>query len=1047
MLSKFSVKKPYTVVVAIILVLILGVVSYTKMTVDLIPSINLPYAVIATSYIGASPEEVETVVTSTLEQTMASVNNIKNISSISSENMSMIILEFNEDTNMDSAMIEMRESLDMVTAYFPEEIGSPMIFKLNPDMMPIAVISTSVEGMTDQESAKYIEDNIIPEIKSVDGVASVTPSGLIENMIDVTLSEVKINALKEKIQGIITEALGTATFPENALTTDISSVEITKEMIAGILSGQSFAMPAGSISSEDGTSYLVRVGEKITNVDELKSLKLMEIPLVGDILLSDVADIGLYDNSNTMYSRVDGNHAIMLQLQKQPNFSTADVSNSVFEKIDKLTADNENLKFTTLMDQGEYVDLMINSIIKNLLFGAAFAIIILFIFLRKIKPTLIVGTSIFISVIAAFVLMYFFGITLNMVSMGGLTLGVGMLVDNSIVVIENIYRLRAEGKSAKEAAVEGAKEVAGAITASTLTTIVVFVPIVFTSGITKELFTDMALTIAFSLIASLLVALTLVPAAASTMLNKNFETKPNFIDKMTNGYVKLLDKSLKHNWLALLVAVVLLGGSILAALSSGTELFPEMDTGTISVTIDVPDKFTKEEIFTALDLVTETISVIPDIETVGAMYSSTSSEMSFITSMAGTGIQSYVLLKEDHKKSTNEIVEEIRTKTQDFDFEVTVSGSNMDMSMLSGGQIVINVYGRDLDKLRLTATEISDIINTIEGSTEVDNGLGKTSEEIRVVVNKEKAISKGLTVAQVYMAVSSDISTARSTLSITDGESEYAVFVKDDREKPITYADLSKMTITSPTGEVVTISDVADIVNAEGFTSINHNGQERYVTVTGSLLDGYDTKEVNDKIEEALEKYDLPSGIRYEIAGESESMNDTFKDLFLMLAMAIVFIYLIMVAQFQSLKSPFIVMFTLPLAFTGGFFALFFTGSKISVISIIGFIVLVGVVVNNGIVFVDYANQQMQKGLTCKDALLLTARNRIRPILMTALTTVIALVMMAFDTGSGSELMRPMAITTIGGMTYGTILTLFIVPAIYAITHKVKKNKKAVKAK
>ncbi len=565
MLSKFSVKKPYTVIVAIVLVVILGFVSYSKMTMDLLPSINMPYAVITTTYSGASPETVERTVTATLEQSMASVDNVEEVNSVSSEGISMVILKFHEDADMDSAMIEMRENLDLVEPYFPDEVGAPVIMKINPDMMPVMVSSVGLSGKEDSEAASYIEEKIIPELKSVEGVASVSASGLIENYIDLTISEDKVADLnsrlkefytkqaKEEIRSSVLEeaekqadeaaaaqkeqllSLGyteenaqaaadqvksaameqaekqaDAVVEEQMKSVEIPETDITKDMLSGILSGQNFSMPAGSVSSEDGSSWLVRVGDELQSPEELEELVIMSIPDFGDVTMSDVADIALSDNTSAMYSRVNGEYAVMLSLQKQPDYSTADVTNAVLARMDTLEEKNEGLSFHALMNQGDYVNIMIQTVLSNLVVGAGLAVIILIIFLRRIRPTLIVAASILLSVVTAFVLMFLCGISLNMISMSGLALGVGMLVDNSIVVMENICRMLSEGKSAKEAAIEGAKEVGGAITASTITTIVVFLPIIFTEGLTRQLFTDMALTITFSLLASLVVALTLV---------------------------------------------------------------------------------------------------------------------------------------------------------------------------------------------------------------------------------------------------------------------------------------------------------------------------------------------------------------------------------------------------------------------------------------------------------------------------------------------------------------------------------------------------------
>lgn len=1052
MLSRFSVKKPYTVFVAIIIVIILGVVSFTKMQVDLIPSFNLPYAVVVTTYPGASPEQVETVVTDTLETTFASLSNLKNISSVSAENMSLLIMEFNSDTNMDSALIEMRESLDMVSAYFPDEISSPMIMKLNPNMMPVMVTAASTENMEDAESADFIEEKIIPEIKSVSGVASVSATGLIENYVDVSISQEKLDSLTKKIAaqymaqaqasgnggGLadIIGANGDTVMPDM----DMSSFELTPELIGGILSGQSFSMPAGTAQSADGLNYMVRVGDKINSIDELKQLVVFSIEGVATVTLDDVCDIRTYDNSDMIYSKINGNHGIMLTIQKQPDYSTTEVTNAVTEKMNELS-EQENVTFTDLMNQGDYVNMMIQSILKNLISGGVLAIIILAIFLNKIKPTAIVGASIVISVITAFVLMYFTGVTLNMISMGGLALGVGMLVDNSIVVIENIFRHRSEGKSIKEAAIEGAKEVSGAIVASTLTTIVVFVPIVFTDGITRQLFVDMALTIGYSLVASLVVALTLVPAASSAMKGKSFIGENKWFSKFADWYTRMLGRSLKHKWVCIVAAVVLLAVSITGALLSGTEFFPQQNTGQISVNVELPEGMTQEEVFSSLDSLYETLNKFDEIETIGILRNDTSDAESALMSMMSSETSVYVLLKEEYIENTQEITDRISEELKKLPFEADISNSGMDMSALTGSAVSVNIFSDDLDTLMDTAKELGEEISALEGTDEIDNGLEETSSEYRIIVDKQKAISKGLTVAQVYMAVQPALAGETSYITINDGGTDYSVFVKDPRSEKLTVEKLGDLEVASTDGTAYKLSELAEITEAEGFASIIRSNQERTITVSGTLKSGYDVKQVNKEIQKIIDNYDFPKGTRAVIGGEYEQINDAFEDMFLMLTLAIIFIYLVMVAQFQSLKSPFIIMFTIPLAFTGGFLALLLTGNKVSVISLIGMVVLVGIVVNNGIVFVDYANQQREKGMSVNEALLLTGRNRIRPILMTALTTIIALMMMVFDTSSGGEMLRPLAITTVGGLTYATVLTLFLVPAMYGIFNKDKKKK------
>jgi len=628
-----------------------------------------------------------------------------------------------------------------------------------------------------------------------------------------------------------------------------------------------------------------------------------------------------------------------------------------------------------------------------------------------------------------------------MISMGGLALGVGMLVDNSIVVIENIFRHKSEGKSAVEAAIEGAKEVSGAIIASTLTTIVVFVPIVFTDGITRQLFTDMALTIGYSLIASLVVALTLVPMAASRLKDKAFISETKWFKKFADGYAKLLRKSLNHNWIVIVTSIVLLVGTMVAAFFSGTEFFPQMNTGEIAITVDIPDEYTDEQTFEALDNLYNTLSKFKEIETIGILRNDSTDAASSMMSMVSSGTSVYVLLKEEYIEKTADITERISAETDKLPYEVEVSSSSMDMSMLTGAQVSVNIFSDDLDTLRATAENLGKLIAELDGTDEIDNGLEETSSEYRIIVDKKKAIANNLTVAQIYLAVQPEIAGDKALTTIKDNGTEYSLFVKDSREKPVTVETLGDIEITTPTGEKVKVSDVAEIVEAEGFNAIVHSNQERYLSISGTLKSGYDVNKVNAEIQDIIDDYDFPNGTRAVVSGEFEQINEAFEDLFMMLFLAIIFIYLVMVAQFQSLKSPFIVMFTIPLAFTGGFAALLLTGHKVSVISLIGMVMLVGVVVNNGIVFVDYANQQREKGMSVNEALVVTGRNRLRPIIMTALTTIIALFMMVFDTSSGAEMLRPLAITTVGGLTYATVLTLFLVPAMYVMFNKDKKKK------
>lgn len=1029
MLPKFSVRRPYTIVVAIVIVIILGIVSLTRMSTDLLPSINLPYALVMTAYGGASPEEVETVVTGPIEQALASLSNLKNISSISRENMSLVILEFTSNVNMDTVFIEMRETLDMIAAYLPDEVGTPLMLKLNPDMLPIMTLAAAVEGMDISESSRFIEDNILHAFESIEGVASVSATGLVENGIHVILRQDKI----DQVNATIAQMLAQMGIPADSL----PSIELTRDMVAGILRGQNFSMPAGYIT-EAGTDYLVRTGDEIRDVEELKQLAVMVLPVPGlrPITLNDVADIAVVDNSDTMYSRLNGNDAVTISIHKQSEYSTADVAGLIRAKMEKLAQQYPDLEMVALMDQGVYVDMVVDSLTSNLLVGGALALLILIVFLRDVRPTIVVGLAIPVSLVTALVLMYFSDITLNVISMGGLALGVGMLVDNSIVVIENIYRMRSEGASAKEAAVQGAREVAGAIAASTLTTIAVFVPILFVQGMTREIFTDMGLTIAYSLLASLAIALTLVPMAASRVITKEVRQKDRVLRAVQSWYAKVLEFALRRKGLVLFIAVALLAVSIAGALSKGTQFFPDANTGQLVVRIDMPRGSTLEDTAAVADEAAEIISGIEYVEHVGASIGG-----GILAGPGGAGfadsVSIYVLIAEENIRHTNEVARKIREETAHLPAEVTVGDYGADMgSMLSGRGIELIVAGRDFDTLEAIAADVADIVASVEGTRDISDGIERSEPELRVVVDKDKSIAHGLTVAQVFMELKELLSAQGVTTTISVGNIDYAVRVLDeDSLREVTRADIEELVLETPQG-TVPLKAIADIQEAAGYRTIRRENQQRTLTVTAGLEDGYNIGLVSRKIAAKLADYDVPDGYTVKIGGEQEMIRETFADLYLMLALAVALIYLIMVAQFQSLLSPFIVMFTVPLGFTGGFLALFLTGNPVSVVAFLGLIILTGVVVNNGIVFVDYINVLRRSGLDKREAIIRAGTVRLRPILMTALTTIIALITLSFGVGTGSEMIQPMAITTIGGLIYATALTLVLVPVLYDLLHK-----------
>ena len=1211
-MPKFSVKKPMTVFVVVVVIIALGIVSTLKMTPDLLPSIDLPYVVVMTTYPGATPEEVETTVSRPLEQSLATLENLKSIQSVSSSNYSLIMLEFENDSNMDTAVVNTLQSVDLIEGSWDESIGSPNILKINPTMLPIAIAAVDMDGADTESMSSFVEDTLLNELEGITGVASISTGGLIESKINVVINEDKIEELNDELLGDASPDLASARAELNkglselkkaeaqiaesraelettkdetydqladaaaqldagvaqagALATQVKTLEgrkmaiqtqleqqlyagsmaamyaqqqgaepititkeeleaqltdvesqlailqmdsaaadaqlqqlqqayrdaergsydamegfadakeqldqaqsqivsqrsqmnsalaqldeaannkllteglssmITMDMVSGILQGQNFSMPAGYVQSGD-TRYLVSVGDKMEDVEDIEDLFLFDIEGLGKIYLKDVADVFFTDNSDAVYGSINGNPSIMLTFSKQSNYPTATVSNNIADKFEELSAEYEGLNFTMMMDQGDYIYLIIGAIGSSLGWGALFAILVLLFFLRDLKPTFITLLSIPVSIVFALVLMYFSGVTINMISLSGLAVAVGMLVDNSIVVIENIFRLRRLGVSPAKAAVAGAQQVAAAITSSTLTTVCVFAPIIFTEGLTRQLFTDMALTITYSLTASLIIALTLVPAMSSMMLKKVKPETKGFM-AFQNWYRRVASWNLRHKALVLLLSAALLVFTASATLAKGFIFMPEMSTPQLSGSLVMNDEDADiTETSEVSDEVLKRIETVDGVMTAGAMLSSDGSMGLLTGSTENAAVSLYIILDEDTKRSGEEINDDIMKLCEDLPCEISIMTASSMMSYTSalGGEgIGVNVYSADNDTLQEAAKEIGEILETVEGIDEVDNGLTEAEPEIHFAVDKQKAMEKGLTVAQVFMQVSDALTNETTATSLHMEGSDYDVVVveRDGSELTPKYIKNLKLTGTNADGEEITVKlkNIAEVIETESLPSVNRIDQKTYLGVSATVADGYNVTLVTNAAEEALKDWEAPADVTYEFSGENEMIMDAMEDLLLMMALGILLVYLIMVAQFQSLRSPFIIMFTIPLAFTGGLGALLIFDKELSIIAMIGLIMLVGIIVNNGIVLVDYINQLRAEGMAKKDAIIEAGATRMRPVLMTSLTTILGLVVMAVGKTAGTDMMQPIALVSIGGLAYATVMTLFVVPVIY----------------
>ena len=1419
MIPKFSVKKPLTVFVVALAVVILGVVSYMKMTPDLMPNMDFPYVIIVTSDPGASPESIEKEITRPIEESMATLDHIKTVTSTSQNSASMVVLEFEDGTDMNTLSLDIQQKLTALEGGWDETVSTPYTMKINPSMLPVMVAAISYEGMEVEQLSDFVNEELEQKLTGISGVASVDISGTLERQMHVVLDGEKLDkvsaemlveaekllddaektlkdarkqvvdaqemiadakedmayeaaggisgiasnagdmldevqkydpdqydpedfdpdnfnpedylpeeeelplfgtkefdalskdeqlaslvaegnareaaiaankatleeypslieenektieeneasikdledglsentkkradltaqllsapaeerealqkeldSLNEDYQELEAERIsltaanatlaaanqemtedtpllqaeiqedearlktldteiekrGTTRAAENKKTeedaekeaeqnekdaeqamedlddlldtlsnpayvsnmmvgamdgmTQLTEAEIrlndalmqidqgletikterknlkdtldvggmlTVSVIEQLLTAQNFSMPAGYIDDNEGVSYMVSVGDSLTTREEVEALVLFD-PGLGDmtpIRLEDIATVVYTDNGDEIYAKLNGVNGIIATFTKQSTYATAEVSDNITRRLAQLSEEYDGLDFHPLMDQGDYIYLIVETILSSLLWGALFSVLVLFLFLRDWRPTLITLISIPTSVIFAIVLMYFSGVTINMISLSGLAVSVGMLVDNSVVVIENIYRLRDKGATVIQAAVSGAQQVAGAVVSSTLTTVCVFLPIVFVEGFTKDLFTDLALTMTYSLMASLLVALTVVPAMGCGMLRRIPEKKAGLLDKVMPAYRKAITWSLSHKAIVLLASLVLLVASAAAILGRGFAFMPEMDMNSVNVSVTLPDDCTREEAESLVDEVSRRIQTIEEITAVGATLDGGGAAAML---GGGGGYSATVYVTMPDNISGNAVGRQINELCADMECEVSATNV-MDgmMSMMTGSGVSIQVYGDDMAQLQKAAKAIAAAMEKVEGTTDVSDGLEEAAPALHVSVDRTKAMQHGMTVAQVYLEVASALSTSSAAQDITLNDQSMSLTIEAAESSKLTRETLlqlkidpessaaamgamgggssmggmsammggsssgsmsmgsmdmsaledmlngetedgtdtegekkeEKKTETSTEEEDKTflLGDVATVEETVSLNTISHDQQRRTISVTAAIAEGYNVTLVSSDVEKAIRTLTLPEGVTIEHAGENETIMEAMGQLALMLVLGIVLVYFIMVAQFQSLREPFIVMFTIPLAFTGGFAALLIAGMEVSIISLIGFVMLVGIIVNNGIVLVDYINQQRMAGMERREAIIDAGVTRLRPILMTSLTTILGMIVTATAQNAGTSLMRPVALVCIGGLLYATLMTLLVVPCMYEIISK-----------
>ena len=1276
-MEKFSVKKPFTVLVAVVMVVILGFVAVTKMQTNLLPDVSTPYLMVVTVYPGASPERVQSEVSDVLQNSLT-VPGVEKITATSAENYSLLLMQFTDDTDMNSALVKVSNKLDQAKSDLPSSCLTPSIVEYSLNMNAFMTVAVSREGSDVYELSDLVKDTLVPYVQRKGGVSSVSSSGLVEKLVQVQLNQDKIDEINAQLLGIIdtqlasaksqldsaeaqiaagraeynkqlknfgntvsntvlgsmsdevgnavevvrkqaqallesvnqliavvkepeiqqalievqqglqkvldkfdqtgmrdidslieivgelrditdklTDALqklqervNTETGTEGSTATDLADelqlqqslqviystledtikamdsvpalmstfsgalgsftqqqlnaymqftearemlneyekqlesakqeyetartqalaqADVAKQLdietLAQLIYAQNFSMPAGYVEDKNGESWLLKVGEEYDSVDDIAGALLLHVDGYGDVRLSDVADVEVIDNAADSYTRLNGEQAAVLKIYKNATSSASDVSDNCLAAFKELEAQYDGLHVVVLSNQGNYITIIIKSILTSMAVGAALAILVLALFLKDIKPTLVVGISIPLSVLFAVVLMYFTGLDMNVMTLAGLSLGIGMLVDNSVVVIENIYRLRSRGVPAARAAVQGTRQVGMSVVASTLTSVCVFLPVVFSSSIVRSLMMPMSLCIGYCLMASLIVAVTVVPAAASTVLKKAEPKRLVWFEKVQDKYAQSLDWCLKHRALPLLAAVALLVFSGWQVLSMGVELLPTITSNEATITLTTQDGLNKEQSYEVAGKVLEAASAVDNVEEVGVSIDSSVAGMdisqlglpSTITDLLAAAnsygtYQFNVMLKEDLSsrqiETARQALVDAVNSVDDCSGTVEIAGMTGELtSQLSSG-LSIKLYGADEATLASLSEKVVDLVNDTEGFANATNGLGAGDATIILKVDRDKVRSYGLTVAQVYQQIAARLTTTTTAQTpVTVDGTTMNVQITDNLD-PVTKENMMDMTFetsvlstdgTTTTG-TCTLADIAEWETGTAPDSITSENQTEYVTVTADTLEGYNTTVQSRVLQKKLDEFaaggGMPEGCSYTMGGETENVDFMVQEMVQWMALALPFVYLVMVAQFQSLLSPFIVLFTVPLAFTGGLIGLLVTGQQLTMISLMGFIVLMGTVVNNGIVFVDYANQLRLGGLERRAALVATGKTRMRPILMTTLTTVLAMLQMVFSGDMASQLMSGMAIVIICGLSYATLMTLYIVPILYDMLFK-----------
>ena len=993
-----------------ILVVVFGFYSFQNLPLALMPSMEVPAAVVYATYPGAGPEDIEQQVTKKLEGAVAGLSGLDTLQSTSSENMSMLIIRFTNGTDMDQAMTDLRDKVAQVKSQLPDDASDPTVMSIDIDSMP--VVSVALRGNDLASLQSIAEDEIQPALERLDGVASVDISGGYEQ-------EIAVHTDASRLKGY----------------------NLTISSIGQQLGADNIAIPGGDLDIGSQT-LAVRTDGEYSSIDDVKNA-LISLPAGGTVRLSQIADVSMQPKDQDAISKVDGEECIILSVNKQSGSNTVQIAELAKAEFDSLLKSNDSLQWNIVMDQSDYINMTVDNAIQNIWMGVLFAAIVLFLFLRDFGATMAVTIAMPCCILFTFLIMNVLGITLNMMSLGGITLGVGMIVDNSIVVLENIFTYRADGYDRLEACTKGTGEVIGAVIASTLTTVAVFLPIALSGGMAGMMFKEFCITIVALLLSSLIISITLVPLLCYFLLGgtKQKNVKPQgsgatpITEKpLSRAYRSSLNFLITHRWAGVALTVVICIVSVLSVSQAGMELIPEMDEGEVSVTVSMPNGSTMEDTAAIEDRIAAiAVDTIPELEQI---YYSTGSSTSIMSSSSGASVTISLVDLDQRDRSSADIAKQLRHDLQDIaGCELTVSTSST-MSMSTDSDISVELTGDDYDQLAETADDLANQISALPDAINVESSAGEQTPRVAVKINRENASRFGLNAATIGGLVRGELTGSTATTLRMNGE-EYDVTVAGDEDVATSLDALRSMQIPTMTGGTVPLSMVADVYTELSPQSIVRKNQKETVTITGESESG-DSNAIKAADDDIVAKYELPDGVE---VGEGDTaasqIAETTGTLMLALAVAIVLVYFILATQFNSFSLPIAIMLILPIGLLGSMIMLWPTGNHVSMVALLGVIILAGTVVNSSIVLIDYTLQRRQRGEDKNTAILNACPRRVRPVLMTAMTTILGLVPMVCSSGEGSEMMKPMGVVMMTGMVISTIATLFITPVYYSLTDSV----------